>query len=213
MGDMVGVMLAAGSSTRMGRPKQLLPLGTSTVLGRSVAAAEASTLDRVVVVVPRDIPEVAERLPPGRAEPVPLDQDPAVVGPDHQPGCSSSLQTALAVVDELDADALVLLLGDMPTLSAAVIDQIGAAWRARPSWAAVTDYRDGIGHPLVFSADAFTSLRELHGDKAVWKIIERESRERVRRIAIDEARPPDVDTWDDYLEVCRALGVRPTERP
>ena len=218
MGDVVGVVLAAGWSMRMGRPKQLLDLGSSTVLGRSVTAAEASTLDRVVVVVPSALSEVAERLLPGRAEVVAVDQSPprptdavAATDADHL-GCSSSLQTGLALVEELDVDALVLLLGDMPTLPTAVIDTVVAAWQERPSWAAVTRYRDGIGHPFVFSADAFADLRELHGDKAVWKIVERESAERVRRIAVDAARAPDVDTWDDYLEVCRQLGVSPTER-
>jgi molybdenum cofactor cytidylyltransferase len=189
------------------------------VLARSVAAAEASTLDRVLVVVPRDAPEVAERVAPGRAELVAVDHDPASANVEGagahsgHAGCSSSLQTGLALVDEHDVDALVLLLGDMPTLSSAVIDQVTAAWRDRPTWAAVASYRDGVGHPFVFSADSFASLRELHGDKAVWKIVEREPEQRVRRIAIDEPLPPDVDTWDDYLEICGQLGVAPTRRP
>jgi molybdenum cofactor cytidylyltransferase len=208
MGEVVGVVLAAGTSTRMGQPKQLLELGSSTVLGRSVAAAAASTLDRVVVVVPRAAPEVAERLAPGRAEVVAVD-----AGVDAgQRGCSTSLHTGLALVDDHDVDALVLLLGDMPTLPTEVIDNVAADWQDRPTWAAVTSYRDGIGHPFVFSAGAFASLRALHGDKAVWKIVERESADRVRRIPVDAPRPPDLDTWDDYLQVCRELGVSPTQR-
>jgi molybdenum cofactor cytidylyltransferase len=195
----------------MGRPKQLLELGTSTVLGRAVAAAEASTLDRVVVVVPRAVPEVADRLPRGRAEVVTVEESSAADA--GHPGCSSSLRAGLAMVDESDTDALVLLLGDMPTLPTAVIDEVTANWRARPSWAAVTSYRDRIGHPFVFSADAIDRLHELHGDKAVWKIVELEPAERVRRIPVDEPCPPDLDTWDDYLELCRELGASPTPRP
>jgi len=218
VGELVGIVLGAGSSVRMGRPKQLLALGTSTVLGRSVAAATAATLDRVLVVVPRSIPEVGQALPAGRAETVTLDDMP-VPPPDddlsdgahaHRPGCSSSLQAGLARADE--ADAVVLLLGDMPTLPTTVIDQVIADWRDRRPWAAVTAYRDGIGHPFVFSADAFATLRGLHGDKAVWKVVEHEPPERIRRIPIDTPRPPDVDTWEDYLDVCRRLDVLPIER-
>jgi hypothetical protein len=64
------------------------------------------------------------------------------------------------------------------------------------------------GHPFVFSAAAFPTLRGLHGDKAVWKILDAQP-ERVRRVPVDRPLPLDVDTWDDYLAVCLALGFTP----
>ena len=50
------------------------------------------------------------------------------------------------------------------------------------------------------------------GDKAVWKIVDRESEDRVARVSIDQRLPRDVDTWDDYVEVCKTFGFEP-ERP
>jgi molybdenum cofactor cytidylyltransferase len=58
-------------------------------------------------------------------------------------------------------------------------------------------YSNGPGHPFVFSREAFGELRGLHGDKAVWKLVERYP-ERVREVAVDAVLPPDVDTPEDY---------------
>ena len=101
----------------------------------------------------------------------------------------------------------MLLLGDMPGVGPELVDEVTAQWQSDPSWAAVTQYADGVGHPFVFSAAAFPTLRALHGDKAIWKIVEREPPTRVVRIPVDRRRPRDVDTWADYLAVCRDFGV------
>jgi len=63
----------------------------------------------------------------------------------------------------------------------------------------------------VFSVDAVASQHELHGDKAIWKIVDRESPARVVRFAVERARPRDVDTWADYLAVCADFSVRPAD--
>ena len=81
-----------------------------------------------------------------------------------------------------------------------------AQWRSAATWAAVTSYADGLGHPFVFSAAAFPTLRSLHGDKAVWKIVDRDREDRVARITVDGPRPRDIDTWDDYVAVCKHFG-------
>ena len=104
----------------------------------------------------------------------------------------------------------MLLLGDMPGVDKRVIDAVLDGYNRNPTWAAVTQYRDGgIGHPFVFSNAAFETLRRLHGDKAVWKIVDREPTSKVARIPIDVDLPRDVDTWDDYLAVCAKFGFEP----
>jgi molybdenum cofactor cytidylyltransferase len=106
----------------------------------------------------------------------------------------------------------MLLLGDMPGVDAVVVDEVLAAWRRAPSWAAVTAYDDGVGHPFVFSAEGFAALRSLHGDKAVWKLVDGEPVDRVARIRIGRSVPRDVDTWDDYVVACEAFGFEPQAR-
>ena len=206
MSDIVGIVLGAGASRRLGRPKQTLRLGSRSLLGHVVDQAERSSLDRVVVVVggvDDAAAAIGRSLTRGRAD--------VVLHEDADGGCASSLQAGLAAA--AGAAAVVMVLGDMPGVSAEVIDQVVDEWRRHPTWAAVTSYRDALGHPLLFSAGAFDQLRGIHGDKAVWKIIDREPLERVARVVIDHPCPLDVDTWEDYLAVCAAFAVEPQAAP
>ena len=195
---MVGIVLGAGASKRLGRPKQTLPFGDTTLLGHVLRDVEDSSLERVVLVVGGAAEEALAPITPRRAEVVRNDS--------YGSGCASSLLAGLDAAG--DVEAVMLLLGDMPGVEPAVIDRVASAWDERRPWAAVTSYRDELGHPFVFSAAAFPELRELHGDKAVWKLIERHP-EQVERIDVDRELPRDVDTWDDYeaaLSVVRAVG-------
>ncbi len=207
MSGIVGIVLGAGASQRLGRPKQTLPFGARSLLGHVVDQAERSSLERVVVVIggadDAAGAEVRAALPAGRAE--------VVRNVDSGLGCASSLQAGLGMTG--GADAVVMVLGDMPGVTADVIDRVADHWRGRPTWAAVASYDDGLGHPLLFSADAFDELRALRGDKAVWKIIDREPPERVARVVFHEPCPLDVDTWEDYLAVCAAFAVEPEGAP
>jgi molybdenum cofactor cytidylyltransferase len=201
MGDheVVGVLLGAGLSRRLGRPKQTLPLGDTTVLGWTLRDAEKSALDRLCMVLGGAADEAARSIRPNRAS--------VVYNAEYGSGCASSLLAGLDHAGE--CAAIMMLLGDMPGVDATVIDTVLAAWRADPSWAAVTAYDDALDHPFVFSADAFATLRALHGDKAVWKLVDAEPEDRVRRLRVRKPRPLDIDTWDDYEAVSRQLGVTP----
>ena len=142
MSNVVGVVLGAGASTRLGRPKQSLPLGDRTLLGHVVADVEAArSLDRVFVVLGGAADEAAAGLTLKRAV--------AVRNDSYGDGCASSLLAGLDAAGE--CDALVLLLGDMPGVTPAIIDSVVETWRATPTWGAITEYDDGIGHPFVFS--------------------------------------------------------------
>jgi molybdenum cofactor cytidylyltransferase len=197
--EVVGVLLGAGSSRRLGRPKQTLPLGDTTVLGWTLRDAEQSPLDRLCVVLGGAADEAARAIRPARAS--------VVYNAAYGSGCASSLLAGLDHAGE--CAAIMMLLGDMPGVDAAVIDTVLAAWRADPSWAAVTAYDDAPGHPFVFSSDAFPALRALHGDKAVWKLVDAEPEDRVRRVRVHKPRPLDIDTWDDYVAVSRRFGISP----
>jgi molybdenum cofactor cytidylyltransferase len=200
-GDIVGVVLGAGSSRRLGRPKQTLPFGSHTLLSHVVTdIVAARSLTRVVLVTGGSAAESVAALDLGRADVVHNDA--------YGDGCASSLLAGLDAAG--DADAIVMLLGDMPGVTADIIDRVVASWLSTPSWAALAEYRGDVGHPFVFSADAFSTLRLLHGDKAVWKIVDDAPVDRVRRIPVDVDLPRDVDTWDDYVAACTRFGFEAT---
>jgi molybdenum cofactor cytidylyltransferase len=185
--SVVGVILGAGSSRRLGRPKQTLPLGDTSLLGWVVREAEASSLDRVVVVA-RD--EVVA----ARAE---------AVRPDaSDTTCAASLRAGIAAAGE--GDAVMLLLGDTPGVDAFLIDSVRGAWESTRPWALVTEYVDGLGHPLVFAAEALPNLRSLRGEKKVWKLLESEPG-RVEHTRVERPLPRDVDRWEDYEALLRSL--------
>ena len=188
MAGIVGVVLGAGRSSRFGTPKQLLPFGDTTMLGQVVRNANASSLDRVVVVLGRASGELRGSVDFGRVV--------VVDNTAYGTGCASSLLAGMDAAGE-DCEALVLLLGDQPGVRAEFVDAVLSEWRSSRPWASVTSYGGELGHPFVFALEAFEQLRGLHGDKAVWKLIEAYP-QRVHRVEIESPLPPDVDTPEDY---------------
>jgi molybdenum cofactor cytidylyltransferase len=187
-----GLVLAAGGSSRLGRPKQLLPYGDGTLLEHVLGNACASPIDQLIVAVGGSAKEIVERVDMRGAE--------VVVNESYGEGCSSSIAAALPFVDPA-ADVLVLMLGDQPGVSAANVCGLVQGRGEAPI--AVCRYDDGRGHPFAFSREVFGNLSRLHGDKAVWKLLEQHP-ELVREVRMPGRVPPDVDTWDDYDAVVAA---------
>jgi molybdenum cofactor cytidylyltransferase len=184
-----GLVLGAGGSKRLGRPKQLLPYGDGTLLGHVVDVARACPFDQVVVVLGGAAEEVREA--------VDLEGVDVVVNDDYGEGCSSSIATALGAVD-LRCDVLVLMLGDQPGVTAQTVQALLAGRGDAPL--AVCRYDDGRGHPIAFARSTFGALADLHGDKGVWRLLDQRAAE-VTEVTVEGAIPLDVDTEEDYAAV------------
>jgi molybdenum cofactor cytidylyltransferase len=192
----MGIVLAAGESRRLGRPKQTLPFGDSTLLGWTLRNVESSSLDEVIVVLGGAAAEVRATLVTQRA---------VIVHNDRlDQGSRSSLLTGLDAATSADADAVMLLLGDMPGVGAGVIDALASAWRRDRPWGAVASYRGTLGHPVIFSTAALPAVRADGGRRPVWSVVESRP-EDVVRVAVDQTLPLDVDTCTDYEQALRWL--------
>ena len=190
-----GLILAAGTSSRMGQPKQLLPFRGTILLDWVMAQAEsASALDEVIVVLGRAADEILPRLRNTRAK--------VIVNPVFTEGCSGSYKAGMATIDPR-AEAVMVLLGDQPGVDSTVLDQVAEDWRMQGGRIALTSYRGRRGHPMVFAHELFDHLRQLSGDKAAWKILDAHPNW-VRDVAVDRAFPEDVDTQQDYETLLRA---------
>ena len=125
-----------------------------------------------------------------------------VVNDAYGSGCSSSIAAAVGALDPR-CDVLVLLLGDQPGVGAATVAALVAGRGDAPL--AVCRYEDGRGHPFAFARSVFGDLARLHGDKAVWKLLDRRPGD-VAEVAVAAPVPLDVDTWEDYEAVLAGAG-------
>ena len=99
---------------------------------------------------------------------------------------------------------MVLMLGDQPGVTAETVRALLAG--RGDAVLAVCRYDDGDGHPIGFARSVFAELADLHGDKGVWRLLERRAAE-VHRVPIAGPVPRDVDTPEDYQAVLDALAA------
>ena len=193
--SVTGLVLAAGGSSRLGQPKQLLPYGPATLLDHVLGVARGCSFDQLLCVVGGGSPEVLAAVDFNGVE--------VVENRAFGEGCSSSIAAALGAVDAR-CELLVLMLGDQPGVSAATVGAL-VAGRGDAQLAACA-YSDGRGHPLAFARSMFGELASLHGDKGVWKMLDRHAGV-VRDVPVGGPIPRDIDTWEDYQAVVGSAGV------
>jgi molybdenum cofactor cytidylyltransferase len=184
----VGVVLAAGAATRMGRPKQLLPYRGRSLIQHAVDTAEASRLDRVVVVTGAYADDVEGELRTARAV--------TIRNPDFRRGNMSSLECGAMAMP--NADAYLLLMGDHPDVPVEVIDAMVQLWRDEQPWGAVAVYRDHIAHPFLLSRAALDEAMSIGGPKLLWRLLGEDATGRVVRVTFELDPPSDVNTPEDY---------------
>jgi molybdenum cofactor cytidylyltransferase len=191
-----GLVLAAGGSRRLGEPKQLLPYGSGTLLSHTLDTARASEFDQLIVALGGGSAEVRRRMN--------LQGTDVVENPEYGEGCSSSIATGLSALDPR-SDLLVLMLGDQPGVTSATVRVLIGSSGAG-TMMAVCRYDDGRGHPLAFGRGLFAELGQLHGDKAVWKLMDRLAGQ-VVEVRVPGSIPPDVDTREDYEAILAEAGT------
>jgi molybdenum cofactor cytidylyltransferase len=192
-----GIVLAAGAARRMGRPKQVLPLGGGTLLGVTLARAMAA-LPRVVVVLGAAAEMIQAQVNLHGAE--------VVFAPDHAEGQAAALRAGLRVVTGWPpCDAALVLLGDQPTVRVEAIQRIADCYATtRPQPATIVPrYGDRRGHPVLFARAAWPRLlRELHGDAGARALLARGEPAPLLELALPaEWWPDDIDTWADYTRL------------
>jgi molybdenum cofactor cytidylyltransferase len=181
-----GLVLAAGGSKRLGAPKQLLPYNGGTLLDHVLNTARACEFDQLVCVIGGAADQIRETVDLHGAD--------IVENRHFGEGCSSSIAAALTTVDPR-ADVLVLMLGDQPGVRAQAVNALLSGRSDAPL--AACAYEDGRGHPLAFARSTFPELANLHGDKGVWKLLDRHA-DQVVDVPVAGPIPRDIDTHEDY---------------
>jgi molybdenum cofactor cytidylyltransferase len=194
------VILAAGSSSRMGRPKQALQFQGASLLRRVAIAALDATCRPVVVVTGayahlsrRELDELEVR---------------EAFNPDWETGMGSSVRVGIEGLVSMDADvaAAVLLLCDQPHVTSAVVSSLLEAHHATGRTVIASAYGGSFGVPAVFSRTLFTELTQLAGSSGAKEIIKRHA-SAAHFLTFPEGEV-DVDTPDDFS--CLIATERPS---
>jgi len=185
------IVLAAGLSRRMGQAKLLMPVGGRAIIRYVVESVLAGGVDSVWVVTGPDVEPIEAALAGFEVQ--------IVVNPAPEEGQAGSVRTGIAALPP-SVDAVLIALGDQPSLAPSIIPALLAARRASPKLIVAPRYRDGQGNPVLFKREIFPELLRLTGDQGARPIIQKEPA-RVEWVDLDLPMPPDVDTPDDYERI------------
>jgi molybdenum cofactor cytidylyltransferase len=187
---LAGLVLAAGESRRMGRPKQLLPFGECTILERVIDTLLSAGVGKVVVVLGHEADRVRAVL---GERPVK-----AVVNASYRQGMLSSVKCGVHAIDAA-YDAVLLALGDQPHIECAVVSEVIRAYRTGDAGIVIPRHGAKKGHPIIINLqryrEAIVNLPEDVGLNALMQ----EHADDVRLIDVaTEDIIRDIDVPDDY---------------
>jgi CTP:molybdopterin cytidylyltransferase MocA len=196
------IVLAAGKSSRMGRPKALLPIGSTgdTFLTRILHVLRSGGIARACVVLGGDASAVRATLPPD-------DDFFRVVENDHyEQGQLSSLLVGLSSVEERaeNVEAVMVTLVDLPLITAATVRAVLEAHRHAPGAPIVRPRRGNRhGHPAIFGRRLFAELRSADPSTGAKPVVHAHATEEVSVDVIDDGAFTDIDTPEDYERFIR----------
>lgn len=186
------LVLAAGASTRLGEPKQLVMLNGRPALHRVVSNAVSLAGGSVTVVLGAHAKDLTRLLAHSPAS--------IVVHRGWEEGLGSSIRFGVSMLPPA-CEAVLLLLGDQVAVTADDLRRLESAWRGETSVIAASTYANAVGVPAIFPHICFSELAELRGDHGARKILERNDY-RLVRVPMPNAAI-DLDTPEDLAALTR----------
>ena len=201
MTDVSAILTAAGESTRMGRPKALLPWHGTTLVEYQIECLAAAGVSEVIVVLGHD----AELIAPSVNRPIAR----TVVNPDDHLGKTTSIRAGLRAI-RTDSEAVLLLAVDQPR-TREIISTIVAAHRGGSYLITSPRYKGRGGHPLVFAASLRGELERISEEGQGIREVIRNHRDEVKEVEIDDPIIRlDLNTPEAYEEAKKRYGISPT---
>ena len=189
--DTIGIiMLAAGASARLGRPKQWLPYKNNTLLQHSVDAALASCAKAVVVVLGSGSETNQHEITGDKVQ--------VVTNTEWKEGMASSIRCGIKKMRAIHpmADGGILMVCDQPFVTPALLNELVAAHQKTGKPVVACGYDDTFGPPVFFHHTLFDELLQLKGDIGARRVV-RQHADLAEIIPFPEGRF-DVDTEKDY---------------
>jgi molybdenum cofactor cytidylyltransferase len=186
------VILAAGSSTRMGQAKQLLPLGGTTVLARTIDNVRSAGLVEIVLVLGASAEAIRRQLPTSLLEGLKV-----VVNQAYRQGMASSLREGLSALDPQTGGALIIL-GDQPFVRPQTLHQIMAGYHRSGAQIVIPSHQGNRGNPVLLSRSVFPEVMALEGDTGCRAIFPNHLDAILKVEVEDPGILLDIDNQDDY---------------
>ena len=191
-GPVAGVVLAAGTSTRMGQNKLFMQLAGETLVRRAVERASKAGFDPLIVVLGHEADLVQQALEGIRYLPV--------VNPEYARGVNSSLRAGIRAASETDAQAAVVILADMPFVTTAMMETLVATYRRSEAPLVISDYQGVNAPPMLYDRSLFPELAALEGQGCGKHVVKRH-----RQVAESASWPvealTDLDEPGDFTRV------------
>lgn len=187
------IVLAAGGSQRLGRPKQLEPWGETNLLGHVVEATSKFPVDEVWVVLGNDSERILEETDLGDAG--------VIENPEWSEGISSSIRVGFDALARLSrCERAMIVIGDQPEVSLDVVTALMDSHASEGKPVTVPKYRYSWGNPVIVDRPIWPRLMSLDGDEGA-KHLWQAHPEWVNEVWLPEVSPRDVDTEDDVAEL------------
>lgn len=192
----IAVVLSAGESSRMGRPKALLPIQGQKFIERIIRVIGQSRVGRTIVVLGHRADQLR-----GQIEHLPVE---VVINPDYRSGQLSSLQVAIRHIRDDDrCDGMLVHLVDHPFIDVALVDALIESFFETKKMIVVPSYKGKRGHPVIFSRELFGELLNAPLDQGAKAVVNAHRQETLEIEWHDEGITLDIDTPELYRQHVR----------
>jgi len=184
-----GMILAAGESKRMGKPKLLLPFGEKTIIERVIDSVIQSKLDDVLVVLGAHREKIEKKIKDFSIK--------IVVNPNFKNDMLSSVQCGFRALPE-DVEASLVILGDQPEISSALINKIVEAYKKSKKGIVLPVFRKNRGHPVLIDMKYQGEIEDLNPDLGLRNLVYKHAEDILEVEVITPSILQDIDTIEDY---------------
>ena len=193
------IILAAGESSRLGQPKQMLKYGDLTLLEHCIHVAHGSNANPIIVVVGAHADLVSSRVD---------DKTHFVTNGHWQEGMASSIRCGIRAALELDPsmEGAIFMVCDQPYVTSLLLNTLIAAHQTTSKPIVASGYDNTVGPPAFFKKKFFPELLQLNGDVGAKSVIKQHAGE--VEIVLFPRGSMDIDTEDDYQKLLKETSAQ-----
>ncbi|MBW2609359.1 MAG: nucleotidyltransferase family protein [Deltaproteobacteria bacterium] len=193
-----GIILAAGASTRMGSPKQLLHIGGVSLLDHALKEALNSELDIIILVLGSRAGEIKKGLKTALQD----KRLRIIENRNFMDGISSSIIAGLSEVED-SYDNCMMILADMPNITSALINRLLHQYLSSGLLLGAIKTGNKRSHPVIFGRKLYRELRQLKGDTGARDLFLKYPDQVCLVEPEEDYDDMDIDTPEDYLDLQR----------